>query len=161
MNPLEEQPFDESIDNELDGQIDRLVDGELSTDQLRDLVEILESTPNGWKHCAIRFIEQQQLQQDFVALVQGECGGQTESRPVVEIKRKAYSRSVAAGWVALIVLLLLAPFAWHYFAGGIRGNVPVAPPVIVDNEAPNSRVPKDGVPVADGKQIEPSLNTAL
>lgn len=40
-------------------QLDRLVDGELSDDQRRAVVEQLESAPGGWRRCALAFMEAQ------------------------------------------------------------------------------------------------------
>lgn len=39
--------------------IDRLVDGELSGDERRQLLAKLEAEPNGWRRCALAFIEAQ------------------------------------------------------------------------------------------------------
>lgn len=40
-------------------QLDRLVDGELTGDQRRALLEQLETAPGGWRRCALAFLEAQ------------------------------------------------------------------------------------------------------
>lgn len=40
-------------------QLDRLVDGELSRDEYRDLLVTLEDEPGGWRRCAMAFLEAQ------------------------------------------------------------------------------------------------------
>ena len=50
----------ESNDNQR--LIDRLVDGELSEHERRTLLESLDTTPDGWRRCALTFLEAQELQ---------------------------------------------------------------------------------------------------
>jgi hypothetical protein len=44
-------------------EIDRLVDGELNQDERRDLLLRLEATPDGWRACALAFLEAQEFTQ--------------------------------------------------------------------------------------------------
>src|SRR5262245_1175490 len=53
------------LDNAL---LDRIVDGELSADELRMAVRALEREPDGWKRCATTFLEAQCLRESFRAL---------------------------------------------------------------------------------------------
>ncbi|MGL6194158.1 MAG: hypothetical protein ACRC2T_04980 [Thermoguttaceae bacterium] len=46
--------------------IDTLVDGELDNNERAKLFDALDKEPNGWKFCAIRFLENQQLTQTLV-----------------------------------------------------------------------------------------------
>jgi hypothetical protein len=47
------------IDADLDRTIDRLVDGGLSPAQLREAVARLDAAPDGWRRCALAFLEAQ------------------------------------------------------------------------------------------------------
>lgn len=55
----------ESSDRPLAEQLDRLVDGELSESEYRELLELLEATPEGWRRCATAFLEAQALERDL------------------------------------------------------------------------------------------------
>lgn len=49
-------------------QLDRLVDGELSHDEYQALLAELETTPDGWRRCAMAFLEAQAWTQEFGAI---------------------------------------------------------------------------------------------
>lgn len=49
-------------------QLDRLVDGELSADERRTLLESLDATPGAWRECAVAFLEAQALRSQFGAI---------------------------------------------------------------------------------------------
>ena len=67
-------------------QLDRLVDGELSPKETRDLIQVIEETPEGWKECALAFLEAQVWQQTLQALAASpqrppvNCRGTTPER---------------------------------------------------------------------------------
>ncbi len=50
-----------------DAFLDRIVDGELSPGELREAIERLESEPDGWKRCALAFLEAQCWRESFRA----------------------------------------------------------------------------------------------
>ena len=50
-------------------QIDQLVDGSLSTAELASLIDSLDRSADGWKNCAMTFLEQQFLRKEMDALV--------------------------------------------------------------------------------------------
>ena len=50
-------------------EIDQLVDGGLTGNQYRELIQRLDVTPDGWKHCALTFLEHQALACDFATMV--------------------------------------------------------------------------------------------
>lgn len=59
MNPLpKHDPFQQ--------QLERLVDGELSYSQIRDLLIAIEREPDGWRRCAMTFLEEQTWRGEFV-----------------------------------------------------------------------------------------------
>ncbi|MBP87484.1 MAG: hypothetical protein CMJ64_12290 [Planctomycetaceae bacterium] len=49
-------------------QLDRLVDGELSSEEYREFLQTLECEPHGWRRCAMAFLETQAFGQEFSAL---------------------------------------------------------------------------------------------
>lgn len=57
-----------------DVTLDRLVDGELADAEYRQVVLRLEDHPDGWRRCALSFLEQQALQRDLrQILANGDC----------------------------------------------------------------------------------------
>lgn len=46
-------------------QLDRLVDGELSDDEYRSVLAALDKTPDGWRRCAMAFLEAQAWRQEL------------------------------------------------------------------------------------------------
>ena len=48
--------------------LDRLVDGEIDDDEQRQLLLALESQPDGWRRCALTFIESQTLRKDLAGV---------------------------------------------------------------------------------------------
>jgi hypothetical protein len=50
---------DELPPEHLDAWLDRLVDGEVAEPQRRALLSRLEQSPDGWRHCALAFLEAQ------------------------------------------------------------------------------------------------------
>src|SRR5690349_16591155 len=51
--------------------LDRLVDGELNDAERRDLLLRLERTPDGWRRCALAFLEGQAWRSESKAMVHG------------------------------------------------------------------------------------------
>jgi len=45
--------------------IDRMIDGEMSPQQLRTCIERLDSAPDGWRRCALAFLEAQSWGEAF------------------------------------------------------------------------------------------------
>jgi len=52
-----------------DALLDRLVDGELSGDEQRELLASLEQQPDGWRRCALAFLESQAWRKEMRGLV--------------------------------------------------------------------------------------------
>ncbi len=65
-----------------DRMFDLLVDGELSEDQRRELLTQLDDTPDGWRRCAMSFLEAQTWRQDLGALATDATGESPEPRSV-------------------------------------------------------------------------------
>jgi hypothetical protein len=57
-----------------DVNLDRLVDGEMDDAEYRQFLQGLEDHPDGWRRCAMSFLEQQALQRDLRQIMaNGDC----------------------------------------------------------------------------------------
>jgi hypothetical protein len=88
---------------------DLLVDGSLHGDRYRKLIQQIDATPGAWKQCALTFLEQQALQQEFSDLLQidrkfagdmekraAECESQTAAGSSSRLSENAADQSVSA-----------------------------------------------------------------
>jgi hypothetical protein len=57
----------QSLATDLPRWLDRLVDGELNRDQQRQLLVALEAEPEGWRRCALAFVEAQAWRHELCA----------------------------------------------------------------------------------------------
>lgn len=55
-------------DEQFQRQLNRLVDGELSATEYRQLLASLDSAPEGWRRCALAFLESQALSRDLLGV---------------------------------------------------------------------------------------------
>jgi hypothetical protein len=124
----QDSPVDDSL-------LDRIVDGGMSTNELRIAIRALEREPDGWKRCATAFLEAQALSESFGALgrtqkdeallqnLRLQAGGK-KSRP-----RHSWLRhAVAAG-------IVMASFASGWLAHGPRPAGPTQDLVAVHTVA--------------------------
>ena len=108
-------------------ELDCLVNGELSDQGYRNLLQKLDSTPEGWKRCALAFLEAQALRADLVGLAHEKEQG-TSTPP------SSAARRVPSGAWALATatcFLLLATWNWNATSstptvGGTAWSPPVA-----------------------------------
>ncbi len=127
------------VENGIESRLDRLVDGELSTAEQRALMARLETEPDGWRRCALAFLESQALGAELGSLRRA-----LDERPRLELPsvagpavRVPYSaqRSVwqaramfllamAASFVAAFALGVVAPryFSLHTQEPSLAGN---------------------------------------
>jgi hypothetical protein len=92
-----------------DAELDRLVDGELSRERYRELLANLDADPDGWKRCAIAFLESQAWRGELrMAVPQQPATPRVEkpARPVRQHMRAFLS--FAAGFAIAISLGLAA-----------------------------------------------------
>ena len=61
-------------------QLDRLVDGELNGAEYQELLRELERDPEGWRNCALAFLEAQAMRADFQHVTQPEQQIETDPR---------------------------------------------------------------------------------
>lgn len=112
-----------------DQRFDRLVDGELSRDEYNDLLRSLDQQPDGWRRCALAFLEAQALRQEF-----GELTGNAEvsSQPTTaaasdkrRIRRWPGVFAIAASFLIAFGLGLMFRGGWPE-APTDTGGMPVA-----------------------------------
>jgi len=104
-----------------DHLLDRLVDGQLSDEEYRLVLRALENSDEGWRQCALAFLENQALQREFQWLEAAEEEvGCPDARPAplggaplggAPLGAGALARSRAIGSMLTTAALLLAVFA--------------------------------------------------
>jgi len=93
-----------------DLQFDRLVDGELTSIERRRLLESLDKRPDGWRRCALAFLESQSWRDELGQVALGLQVATKVPSSVLTLGQKSNkSRWVdGAKWLALAASLLLA-----------------------------------------------------
>jgi anti-sigma factor RsiW len=108
--PLDNQDNRNVPDDRL---VDRLVDGELPDAERRLLLQRLETEPDGWRRCALAFLESQAWRQSLGALAEsaGSSSGRATVTPPAAASipvRKSPGFRMIAGLSALAACLALA-----------------------------------------------------
>ena len=121
MTPARETTPREEIEQSL---LDRLVDGELSDVEQRELLTRLDRADGGWRRLALTFVESQSLGKDFRELL-------GTARPNASTMTPTGARSARVWTPANIMLAaccagLLAGvgLTWHQFPGGAAVHAP-------------------------------------
>jgi hypothetical protein len=83
---------------------DRLVDGELPPSERRELLASLDVRPDGWRHCALAFLEAQTWRQELPRLV----ADATSPSPVTALEDVPLEPAWSMNWYALAASLLFA-----------------------------------------------------
>ncbi|MBI3838753.1 MAG: hypothetical protein HY288_12580 [Planctomycetia bacterium] len=131
-----------SILNEFRGDegrvLDRLVDGELSQDQRRDLLAGLDDEPGAWRRCALAFLEAQtwrwQLSRLAVEPLVAHTTALTSPSPVESRKNR---RSLWGMCLAIAASLVVA------FGLGVKYQS-AGQPLQANNSLPQSHEPEPG-----------------
>jgi hypothetical protein len=89
---------------------DRLVDGELSPSERRQVLESLDKRPEGWRRCALAFLEAQSWREELGQVARGTRTETKELKSPVSSVRPGSGPSWAVGakWLALAAGLLVA-----------------------------------------------------
>lgn len=98
--------MNDSSENIDDRQLDRLVDGELSPEEYREVLSQLDQMPNGWRRCAHAFLESQALGQSLPMVMQT-----TPSCPQTELAPSAEKSSTHHGTASFRRMETLAAMA--------------------------------------------------
>src|SRR4051812_17074918 len=101
--------FENSAMDEMNQQIDKLVDGELNDGEMRELLLALEAQPEGWRRCALAFVEAQTLRRDLAGIASAPREEQEPNHSLV-LARGSSRRSHLStlGWAAIAASLLVA-----------------------------------------------------
>lgn len=83
--------------------IDRLVDGELSAEQRRELLASLDAEPAAWRECAVAFLEAQTWRASLADL-----GRATVAAPRAAVEPRPRRFAPATAWAAVAATALLA-----------------------------------------------------
>ena len=84
--------------------LDRLVDGEMSSDEQRELLRQLDAEPDGWRRCALAFVEGQSWGRELRGLVRD---GQRDSLSSAPSWQQRYLRPLTTALFALAASLLV------------------------------------------------------
>jgi len=90
---------------------DRLVDGELSAAERRELLESLDERPAGWRRCALAFLEAQSWGDELSRLVrqpQATVAYVSATKSLASADSKSSSLGTGMRWLALAASLALA-----------------------------------------------------
>ncbi|MBN2580389.1 MAG: hypothetical protein JXB10_15505 [Pirellulales bacterium] len=104
-----------------DARFDRLVDGELSESERRELLTALDREPEGWRRCALAFLEAQSWREGLGGLFRA---SQTAAAPAPRSPgtRKRSLRILESTLLAVAVCLLLIFGLNEYRRSGDRGG---------------------------------------
>lgn len=145
-----------------DEQLDRLVDGELSEPQRRDLLSGLDREPEGWRRCALAFLEGQSWREAMRSMT-GAASSHAQSsnpttppvRPRSWLARHSTLLATAASFiVALVTSSIVWPIVYQY-----QGLAPTLPLAGVSGEGQTGR-PGDSPPVIASWAGQPARQTA-
>src|SRR3954471_5698898 len=107
MSSMETQSYEDSL-------FDRLVDGELTQPERRRLLQALDEQPDGWRRCALAFLEAQSFREEISLLARGshpnEHSAEFRATTVPASKEQSMqnSRRSTGQWLAIAAGLLLA-----------------------------------------------------
>jgi hypothetical protein len=119
-----------------DQWIDQLVDGELSGDSRRQLLVALDSHPDGWRRCALAFVEAQTWRSEMRRIVEpvakdqpGRLVSATVESAAVEHSNGCPSRQTRVSplgggtWLAIAAALLIAFGLGQHLGTGERASL--------------------------------------
>lgn len=157
--------------NDLEIKLDRLVDGELSREQYAELLCSIEHEEEGWKKCALAFLESQALRTDLALIIQEP----SQAPAAVSPAKPAFttsSRPVAWYWAQAAALAACLGLAFWLGRGSLPssdGDIAVIEPprpaiesprshqgrltLVVDG--PNGQQREVELPVVDGDYVDP------
>jgi hypothetical protein len=125
-----------------DIRFDRLVDGELSGAERRRFLESLDAQPEGWRRCALAFLEAQSWREELGQVAQSPPGAKTSILSATSDQPNRKTQwTTSLQWLAIAASLLLA-----FGLGWIQHEhpVPVAGPV----SAPGGQIARTSQPPA-------------
>lgn len=113
-------------DGDLDRQLDRLVDGELSHDEYRQVMARLEAAPDGWRRCAWAFLESQSWREAMRRIPRASTA-EGEARPAlpkVPGSARPKPRGLgASAWFSLAGVIVLSFAAGRFWGDGSASSL--------------------------------------
>ncbi|GAA4428465.1 hypothetical protein [Bremerella cremea] len=110
-----------------DRMLDRLVDGELSPDEYRQVLVAVDQAPDGWRRCAHAFLESQALGQTLPLVMQPALTtSQSEAAPTVEASPPP-SSSLSfhrMETIAAVAASVAIAFGLGWYISDLGGNTP-------------------------------------
>jgi hypothetical protein len=116
----------------LETQFDRLVDGELSPTEYREMLSQLDDQPDGWRRCALAFLEAQALGRELPSLMKPVKDDRPPA-PVVQADRPGdWSHRT---WQGLYFATVAASLALAFYVGSWTSgiNSPTSGDFIAEN----------------------------
>ncbi|HEX5471834.1 MAG TPA: hypothetical protein VFW73_08100 [Lacipirellulaceae bacterium] len=97
--------------------LDRLVDGELTEPERRQLLQSLDERPDGWRRCALSFLEAQSWREELVNFARPEG-----RKPKAVARVTSDSRwSAAVQWLAIAATVMIAfGLGWLQHGAGLQ-----------------------------------------
>jgi hypothetical protein len=121
MNEFEREEPVPLQDEALDRYLDCLVDGELSDSQRRELLLGLDGIANGWRRCALAFIEAQAWRREFSALL---AAPQAVAAPSAGVIGPRPSRQFGLSTIFALAATFLVAFTLGLAMQGARALLP-------------------------------------
>jgi hypothetical protein len=155
-------PFDTFAPEPLPGgALDRLVDGSLPDAERRTLLVRLDNEPDGWRRCALAFLEAQAWREAFAPLAISAAPVAAPTTPRVAASASKPSR-IAARWTTLAASLMAAfALGWTLkyvepseTPGALARVTPPAP------ENPAETAPFEAVALKDKNQSAPEAGAS-
>ena len=134
---------------------DRLVDGELSVAERHELLASLDKRPEGWRRCALAFLEAQSWKTDFLAIVEKSAISAGNENLIAPTSKSPRTRlRTAAQWIAVAAGLLIA---FKFGAIQNQREMPVANSPAISSEtvvtAPQRLNPENGAKPGDALNL--------
>ena len=127
-------------------ELDRLVDGEISPPEYRQLLTRVEQSPDGWRQCALAFLEAQALREELPWAMRMGNGVPVEAAPISTATRWAASRRRVFQMLALAACVLVAFGLGRLGQFSKSWKAPTqpapAPTIIATNPAPQPIAPQ-------------------
>ena len=131
-----------------DQWIHRLVDGELQSSQLREMIELLDAHPTEWRRCALLLLENQSLARECAAMARsaplaistrGADHAQLVGQPVGR-REPSRARSQRTWEFLAVAALLLLMFSAGYALRGPVVPSDDSPTIAVDHAPPSATI---------------------
>jgi len=128
-----------SLQLEDDTRFDRLVDGELSEEEYRQLLSTLDDYPDGWRRCATAFLEAQSWGSECKGLL-----NETDQRSAISsVSATSKAPNKLVTFLAIAACFLVALFLGMYLRSGhsIEQTKPTNQSLVVVVDEPRKEVP--------------------